>query len=82
MAEKDNEQKRILNIDNKEYIINDMTNYQKSILSDIENYQMQIDRLNRWKEGQVYVLSRSLQEQEDDVIKDDHSPHAPGDEND
>ncbi len=82
MAEKDNEQKRILNIDNKEYIINDMTNYQKSILSDIENYQMQIDRLNRWKEGQVYVLSRSLQEQEDDVIKDDHSPHDPGDEND
>ena len=68
MAEKDNEQKRILNIDNKEYIINDMTNYQKSILNDIENYQMQIDRLNRWKEGQVYVLSRSLQEQEDDVI--------------
>ena len=82
MAEKDNEQKRILNIDNKEYIINDMTNYQKSILSDIENYQMQIDRLNRWKEGQVYVLSRSLQEQEDDVIKYDHSPHDPGDEND
>lgn len=82
MADKDNEQKRILNIDNKEYIINDMTNYQKSILSDIENYQMQIDRLNRWKEGQVYVLSRSLQEQEDDVIKDDHSPHDPGDEND
>ena len=82
MAEKDNEQKRILNIDNKEYIINDMTNYQKSILSDIENYQMQIDRLNRWKEGQVYVLSRSLQEQEDDVIKKDHSPHDPGDEND
>ena len=82
MADKDNEQKRILNIDNKEYIINDMTNYQKSILNDIENYQMQIDRLNRWKEGQVYVLSRSLQEQEDDVIKDDHSPHDPGDEND
>ena len=60
MAKKDNEQKPVLNLDNKEYVIDDMTDYQKQILDDINNYQVQINRLDRWKAGQVHVLRESL----------------------
>ena len=57
---KDNEQKPVLNLDDKEYIIEDMTDFQKAILEDINNYQVQINRLDRWKAGQVHVLRESL----------------------
>ena len=60
MAKKDNEQKPVLNLDDKEYVIDDMTDYQKQILDDINNYQVQINRLSRWKAGQVHVLRESL----------------------
>jgi hypothetical protein len=58
--EKNNEQKPVLNFDDKEYVIEDMTDYQKAILEDINNYQIQINRLDRWKAGQVHVLRESL----------------------
>ena len=45
MANKDNEQKPVLNLDDKEYVIEDMTDYQKAILDDINNYQVQIIHL-------------------------------------
>ena len=57
---KDNEQKPVLNLDDKEYIIEDMTDFQKAILEDINNYQVQINRLSRWKEGQVHMLRQSI----------------------
>ena len=60
MAKKDNEQKPVLNLDDKEYVIDDMTDYQKQILDDINNYQIQINRLDRWKAGHVHVLRESL----------------------
>ena len=60
MAKKDNEQKPVLNLDDKEYVIDDMTDYQKQILDDINNYQVQINRLSRWKEGQVHMLRQSI----------------------
>ena len=62
--EKDNEQKPVLNLDDKEYVIEDMTNDQKAILEDINNYQTQINRLDRWKAGQIYVLRESLKSEE------------------
>ncbi|QDP53874.1 MAG: hypothetical protein Unbinned202contig1002_3 [Prokaryotic dsDNA virus sp.] len=62
--EKDNEQKPVLNLDDKEYVIEDMTDYQKSILEDINNYQVQINRLDRWKAGQIHVLRESLKKEE------------------
>ena len=64
MAKKDSEQKRVLNLDGKEYVIEDMTNDQKAILEDINNYQTQINRLDRWKAGQIYVLRESLKSEE------------------
>ena len=67
MAKKDSEQKRVLNLDGKEYVIEDMTNDQKAILEDINNYQTQINRLDRWKAGQIYVLRESLKSEEVEV---------------
>ena len=67
MAKKDNEQKPVLNLDDKEYIIEDMTDFQKAILEDINNYQVQINRLDRWKEGLVHVLRESLNAKPEEV---------------
>jgi len=57
---KDTEQKPVLTLDDKDYIIGDMTDYEKQILDDINNYQNQINRLDRWKAGQVHLLRESL----------------------
>ncbi len=65
--EKNNEQKPVLNFDDKEYVIEDMTDYQKAILEDINNYLIQINRLDRWKAGQVHVLRESLKAEEVEV---------------
>jgi len=64
MAKKDIEPKPVLNLDDKEYVIEDMTDYQKQILDDINNYQVQINRLSRWKEGQVHMLRQSIAAEE------------------
>ena len=61
MAKKDIEPKPVLNLDDKEYVIEDMTDYQKLILEDVNNYQVQINRLERWKQGQVHILRLSLE---------------------
>jgi hypothetical protein len=64
MAKKDIEPNPVLNLDDKEYVIKDMTDYQKQILDDINNYQVQINRLSRWKEGQVHMLRQSIAAEE------------------
>ena len=70
MAKKDIEPNPVLNLDDKEYVIKDMTNYQKEILDDVNNYQVQINRLERWKQGQVHMLRLSLEsEVEPEVIE-------------
>ena len=68
MAKKDIEPNPVLNLDDKEYIIKDMTDYQKLILEDVNNYQVQINRLERWKQGQVHMLRQSL-EVEPEVVE-------------
>ena len=68
MAKKDIEPKPVLNLDDKEYVIEDMTDYQKLILEDVNNYQVQINRLERWKQGQVHMLRQSL-EVEPEVVE-------------
>ena len=68
MAKKDIEPKPVLNLDDKEYVIEDMTDYQKLILDDVNNYQVQINRLERWKQGQVHMLRQSL-EVEPEVVE-------------
>jgi|TARA_R110001583_G_scaffold24020_1_gene88044 hypothetical protein len=70
MAKKDIEPKPVLNLDDKEYVIEDMTDYQKQILDDVNNYQVQINRLERWKQGQVHILRLSLEsEVEAEVVE-------------
>ena len=56
--------KLMLNIDGKEYVIDDLTDYQKSILEDINQYKVQIIRLQRWEAGQIMVLRESLSQEE------------------
>ena len=58
---KNKKEKPVLNLDDKEYVIEDMTDYQKQILEDVNNYQVQINRLERWKQGQVHMLRLSLE---------------------
>jgi len=70
MAKKDIEPKPVLNLDDKEYVIEDMTDYQKQILDDVNNYQIQINRLERWKQGQVHMIRLSLKsEVEAEVVE-------------
>ena len=64
MAEKNNESKPMLNFDGKEYVINDLTDFQKSIVEDINQYRIQITRLQRWESGQIMVLRESLSQEE------------------
>ena len=64
MAEKNNESKPMLNFDGKEYVINDLTDFQKSIVEDINQYRIQITRLQRWESGQIMVLRESLKKEE------------------
>ena len=63
MSEKNNESKPMLNFDGKEYVINDLTDFQKSIVEDINQYRIQITRLQRWESGQIMVLRKSLKEE-------------------
>ena len=40
------------------------TDVQKEILGDINDYQKQINRLERWKAGQIAILRASIEESE------------------
>ena len=63
MAEKNNESKPMLSLDGKGYVIDDLTDFQKSIVDDINQYRIQIIRLQRWESGQIMVLRKSLKEE-------------------
>ena len=57
----DSEQKSdVITVDDVPYDYADMTDVQKEIVNDIKNYQAQQNRLERWKQGQIYVLRVSL----------------------
>ena len=64
MAEKNNESKPMLSLDGKGYVIDDLTDFQKSIVEDINQYRIQITRLQRWESGQIMVLRESLKKEE------------------
>ena len=66
----DSEQKSdVLTLDEVEYDIADMTDVQKEIVNDIKNYQAQQNRLERWKQGQVYMLRVSLNGQSEEKVE-------------
>ena len=64
MAKENIEPQPKLNLDGKEHDINSLTDIQKEILTDINNYQKQINKLERWKAGQIAILKTSIEETE------------------
>ena len=66
----DSEQKSdVLTLDEVEYDVSDFTDYQKDIYNDILNYLAQQNRLERWKQGQIYVLRVSLNGQSEENVE-------------
>ena len=66
----DSEQKSpVLTLDEVEYDVSDFTDYQKDIYNDILNYLAQQNRLERWKQGQIYVLRVSLNGQSEEKVE-------------
>ena len=63
------QQSDVLTLDDVKYDIEDMTDYQKEIVNDIKNYQAQQNRLERWKQGQIYVLRVSLNGQSEENVE-------------
>ena len=73
----DSEQKSdVLTLDEVEYDIADMTDVQKEIVNDIKNYQAQQNRLERWKQGQVYILKVSLNGQSEEKVEEEVEAEA------
>ena len=82
MAKKEKE-KPVINLDGKEYIIEDLTDEQKMMVNhiqDIQNKQASnsfvSDKLRVGRDAFIKMLKESLSKPKD------HSPHDPGDEND
>jgi len=71
MAKKEKEQKPVLNLDDKEYVIEDMTDEQKMMvnhINDLQNKQntntFMADQLQVGKEAFINMLRKSLEEVE------------------
>ena len=74
MAKKEKEQKPVLNLDDKEYIIEDMTDEQKSMvnhINDLQNKQntnqFMADQLAVGKEAFINMLRTSLTAEPEEV---------------
>lgn len=72
MAKKEKEKKPVLNFDDKEYVIEDMTDEQKSMLNHINDLQNKIntnqfmaDQLAVGKEAFITMLRESLNKEEE-----------------
>ena len=72
MAKKEKEQKPVLNLDDKEYVIEDMTDEQKMMvnhINDLQNKQntntFMADQLQVGKEGFINLLRASLEAPEE-----------------
>ena len=74
MAKKEKEQKPVLNLDDKEYVIEDMTDEQKMMvnhINDLQNKQntnaFMADQLQVGKEAFINLLRTSLETEEEEV---------------
>ena len=72
MAKKEKEKKPVLNFDDKEYVIEDMTDEQKSMLNHINDLQNKMntnqfiaDQLTVGKEAFIGMLRESLNKEEE-----------------
>ena len=77
MAKKEKEQKPVLTFDDKEYVIEDMTDEQKGILNhinDLQNkmnsMQFNLDQLSVGKEAFISKLREALEEPEAEVVEE------------
>jgi hypothetical protein len=73
MAKKEKEKKPVLNFDDKEYVIEDMTEEQKTMLNHINDLQNKIntnqfmsDQLTIGKQAFVEMLRKSLNEEKEE----------------
>tara|TARA_R110000787_G_scaffold80956_3_gene175750 strand:+ start:1518 stop:1760 length:243 start_codon:yes stop_codon:yes gene_type:complete len=78
MAKKQKEQKPVLTFDDKEYVIEDMTDEQKAVLNhinDLQNklnsMQFNLDQLNVGKDAFISKLRESLKEPEAEVVEEE-----------
>ena len=78
MAKKQKEQKPVLTFDDKEYVIEDMTDEQKAVLNhinDLQNklnsMQFNLDQLNVGKDAFISKLRESLKEPESEVVEEE-----------
>ena len=76
MAKKEKEQKPVLNLDDKEYVIEDMTDEQKMMvqhINDLQNKQntnqFMADQLSVGKEAFINMLRQSLNKEEVKIEK-------------
>jgi len=74
MAKKEKEKKPVLNLDDKEYVIEDMTDEQKAMvnhINDLQNKQntnqFMADQLSVGKEAFINMLRASLNEEVEEV---------------
>jgi len=74
MAKKEKEQKPVLNLDDKEYVIEDMTDEQKMMVNHINDLQNKqntntfiADQLQVGKEAFINLLRTSLEEEPEEV---------------
>ena len=74
MAKKEKEKKPVLNLDDKEYVIEDMTDEQKAMvnhINDLQNKQntnqFMADQLSVGKEAFINMLRASLTEEVEEV---------------
>ena len=72
MAKKEKEKKPVLNLDDKEYVIEDMTDEQKAMvnhINDLQNKQntnqFMADQLSVGKEAFINMLRKALEEPEE-----------------
>ena len=73
----DSEQKSdVITVDDVPYDYADMTEVQKEIVNDIKNYQAQQNRLERWKQGQIYVLRVSLNGEVEEKVEEEVEAEA------
>jgi len=77
MAKKEKEQKPVLTFDDKEYVIEDMTDEQKGILNhinDLQNkmnsMQFNLDQISVGKEAFISKLREALEEPEAEVVEE------------
>jgi|TARA_R110000764_G_C10766596_1_gene354323 hypothetical protein len=78
VAKKQKEQKPVLTFDDKEYVIEDMTDEQKAVLNhinDLQNklnsMQFNLDQLNVGKDAFISKLRESLKEPEAEVVEEE-----------